>query len=292
MKHTLSLFACALLFAACKETGPAIDFGPKAKDTSFIAAPETPQQRTVVIEEFTGVTCTNCPAGHAIIKAIEDANPNRVAAVGIQAFNVKQAEPVKAADAGFPTLHDNRTQVGTELANEIYGSFSGIPVAGIDRISVSGNMLYDRASWSGTVTSRLGIAPAANVTISSIYNTSTKQAAITVHVAYTSAMAKRQKLTVALVENNIVDAQEGIGTNGYEQNYVHQHVLRDILTAPSGSAILTDKSTKQPGQVYERTFVYNVNPDWNPDYCRVVAYVSDDEGADLEIVQGAIKSLK
>lgn len=113
------------------------------------------------------------------------------------------------------------------------------------------------------------------------------------HIAYTSTVTKPQNLTVALVENNVVDAQEDNGTpGGFNQNYIHQHVLRDILTAPTGTAILSDKPTKQPGLVYERSFVYNVNADWNPDNCEVIAFVSNDNGADKEVVQGARVGLK
>lgn len=287
----IPIAAATLLFTACKETGPAIDFGPKAADTSFMAAAESPQARIAVIEEFTGVTCSNCPSGHNVVKSIEAANPGRIAPMAIQIFNFSQCNPVDEPDV--KTRHDNRTQVGTNVADGVFGSVSAMPVAGIDRTSVNGTMLLGRSDWAATVNGRLAIAPAANVTISRVdYNTATRQAAITVHVAYTSAVAKGQKLTVAVVENNIVDAQEGVGATGFEQDYVHQHVLRDILTAPTGSGILTDKATKQPGQVYERTFVYNVNADWNPDNCEIIAFVSNDNGADKDVVQGAIKSLK
>ena len=79
----------------------------------------------------------------------------------------------------------------------------------------------------------------------------------------------------------------------YEQNYHHQHVLRDILTSPVGIAILSDLPTKVAGQVYERTFVYNVPPTvLNPDNCRIIAFVSNNDGADKEIVQAAEVHLK
>src|ERR1043165_8630711 len=102
----LPILGATLLFASCKETAPAIDFGPKAADTSFTAAPEAPDARIVVIEEFTGVTCPQCPKGHVLIKSIEDANanPDRIAAMGIQVFNFAQCNPVD--ESTIKTIHD------------------------------------------------------------------------------------------------------------------------------------------------------------------------------------------
>jgi hypothetical protein len=288
--NLLPIVGAVLLFASCKETAPPIDFGPKASDTSYTATPETPQQRMVVIEEFTGVTCPNCPAGHTVLKAIEDANAGRIVSIGIQAFGVNQAKPAEGPEA--VTRHDNRTQAGTDVGNNIFGGISAIPVAGIDRSLFNGGLLVDRNNWTGTVNNRLAMATPANVSITSTYNTSTRQAVIKVHVAYTSAVAKAQNLTVALTESNIVDAQEGVQPTGWDQDYVHKYVLRDILTAPTGSAILTNQSVKQPGQVYERIFVYDVNAAWNADTCEIVAFVSNNQGADKEIVQGAEAHLK
>lgn len=288
--NLLPIVGAVLLFASCKEAPPTIDFGPKAKDTAYMAAPETQLQRVVVMEEFTGTKCPQCPQGHVLIKTLEDANPGRIAAMSIQVFNFSQGNPVD--EPTIKTRHDNRTQTGTKIGDEVFGSISAMPTSGVDRTLVNGTMLLGRNDWTGAVTARLGLTPAANVAISSSYNASTRQAIITVHVAYTSAVAKGQNISVAIVENNIVDAQEGVGADGYEQDYVHQHVFRDALTPPTGAAILTDKSVKQPGQVYERTFVYNVNPDWNPDNCEIVAFVSNNQGADKEIVQGATAHLK
>ena len=47
----------------------------------------TPQNRNVVIEEFTGINCPNCPDGHVVANNIMDAYPGRVWAVNIHAGN-------------------------------------------------------------------------------------------------------------------------------------------------------------------------------------------------------------
>lgn len=43
----------------------------------------TPQDKNVVLEEFTGVNCVFCPDGHARAQAIQDAYPDRVSLINI-----------------------------------------------------------------------------------------------------------------------------------------------------------------------------------------------------------------
>ena len=158
MKHLRFLPLGLILLAACNEKRLGlIDFTPKAKDTAFITTTvETPQQRIVLIEEFTGVTCANCPTGHKILKSIEDANPDRVALIGIQPLGVGLANPVdKLAQYGVQTIHDNRTQIGTDLMKGIYGNNTILPQVGFDRISESGKMLFDRGDWPAIASPRI-----------------------------------------------------------------------------------------------------------------------------------------
>ncbi len=295
----LHVAACALLFTACKETGPAIDFGPAAKDTAYMATAETPQQRVVVMEEFTGVSCGPCFLAHKRLKAIEEKYPNRVAVLGLQVFGPAQSKPLEQGASAHPdvwTRNDNRNPKATEIGTDLYGGIGQLPQAGIDRTpvnSTTSSLLYsDNRAWETAVDGRITKPTAANVTVTSTYTDNNHQAIIKVRVAYTQAVAKTQVLNVGIIENNIIDAQEGGDTTDFTQNYTHLHVFRDMLTAPTGTIILSGIATKQPGQVYERTFIYDVNPAWNVENCRIVAYVSNNEGPDKETVQGAETHLK
>lgn len=298
----LSACAALLLLAACKETPPPIDYGPLTNDTakltlsdtSFTAPVEAPQDRIVVIEEFTGVKCPPCPQGHIVLAAIEQKYPNRVAIVGIQPFGPPQARPLDSVYDGIYTRHDNRSQKGTDLATTIYGGLSSIPIAGIDRTISGSSRLIDRSAWVSLVDGRVVTPTEANMTVSSSYDAATGKVHIKVHVAYTQAVAKPQRLTVSIVEDSVIDGQEGDASapGSKNQNYVHMHVLRDILTSSTGSVILSSYATKMPGLVYEANFIYQPEDFWNLDHCRVVAYVANDDGDDKTVVQGAETHLK
>ena len=87
-----------------------------------------------------------------------------------------------------------------------------------------------------------------------------------------------------------MDAQDY--PNFVDSAYVHNHVFRDFLTPSIGASILSDLLSKEPGQVYERTFIYKVNSSWNINNCRIVAFVHNNEQDDKSVVQVAEADLK
>jgi len=290
MKQIWYLSLCILILGSCKEKGPYIDLGTDP-GISYLAAVESPQSRVVLVEEFTGVTCSNCPAGHKILAAIDSAHPDNVAIVGIQIIGNPQTEPLdNPSVTPVKTNIDNRTTIGTDLASTIYKQVSGIPSGGVDRVPVSGVLLLGRNDWPGAVNTRLGTPTKANISLTKTYVDSIRKVTLKVHVAYTSPVSVRQSLTVALIENNVIDAQEFSPTDSpkYVQNYVHKHVLRDIITPAAGSSMLSKLSSIPAGEVYERTFEYTLpSTVLVPANCAFVVFVSNNDGDDKEVVQAA-----
>ncbi len=303
MFRYLAIPAAILFFASCQEKGPEIDFTPdpvvdtsspyRAFDTSYVASmPDTQQRRVVLVEEFTGVTCPNCPDAHAVLKKILESNPGQVASIGIQPKGNIQALPYN--HDGVKTRNDNRTDAGTSIGSTIYGGVQALPTAGIDRTAGSGKLsaLMTRADWSNAVTTRKDVPTKVNVGIETEYVAEKRIAVIKVRVAYTGDVNMRQRLTVALTENNVVDVQELATSKKYDSVYNHQHVLRDVLTLAAGSDILKGAADVKTGQIYERTFVYNVPAAWNADNCYIVAYVTNNDPTSQDVMQAAEEKLK
>ncbi|MEI8279188.1 MAG: Omp28-related outer membrane protein [Bacteroidota bacterium] len=278
------------------EKGPYINFfGGKAADTTYTASPESSQLRNVLMEEFTGASCPNCPQGHAIIASLEAANPNRIVAIGIHVFNFSQANPIPGL-----SLYDFRTQVGSNLATAIFGAVSFEPSAVINRKYDSSTTSYyiDRDFWGQQVNASLATATPVNMYLTSVFDSSLMQSIIDVKVAFTQSYSKKVNLTVAITEDDIIDAQEDIDAQNHvvkDTIYTHKHVLRDILTTtPGGDSFLDSLTTKTAGRVYERVFVYKPNDTtwnkkWNLNNCKVVAFVNDNMPND-KLVQQAIST--
>ena len=84
MKKLISFLLLALLItSACEEIQPVIDCLSCEDDGPPIVI--DPQDRKVLIEEFTGVRCVNCPAGSAEIQNLLSVYGEQLIAISIHA---------------------------------------------------------------------------------------------------------------------------------------------------------------------------------------------------------------
>ncbi|RYE21687.1 MAG: Omp28-related outer membrane protein [Sphingobacteriales bacterium] len=278
--------ACVLGLGACEEKGPAIDFGggPVAADTTYVTTAETPQKRNLIVEEFTGASCPPCPPAREKLNNVAAQNPGRVFPIEMHINNYPQSKPAEGHK------YDLRTDDGTSIGATIYGGVRAMPSAGVARTPVGGQLLLDDGQWAGTIANVLGTTTPVNMEVTSTYDATAHVATIRVKVAYTAAVAAKQYLSVAILEDNIVDVQEY--ADHYEDNYTFHHTLRDFITPIAGEEMLADVATKEAGRVYVRTYTYNVKEEWNADNCAVVAFVHNNDATSKEVIQAAEAKIK
>lgn len=295
----IGLLALAFSFQSCKEKGVTVDFSEKKDivDTTYVAALETAEPRKVLIEEFTGANCPNCPDGHDKVKAIQEANPNRVVGIAYHTFFFNKPGsifgPVNKLD-GVRSQYDFRDSAATNIGITIYGGMNSIPVGGIDRILVGGiepgNRQIGRANWAVQTNNRLAIPAPANLHLSSSYDATKNEVSLRIKIAYTKSVATKNVLTLGVAESKIIDAQ----TFPEEelQDYEHNHVLRKFLTPFNGNAVIDSISVKEPGRVYEYYYKFTPAPNWKLENCSVFAFLSNNEADNKEVLQAAEVPLK
>ncbi|MDB5281444.1 MAG: hypothetical protein JWO06_519, partial [Bacteroidota bacterium] len=113
------------------------------------------------------------------------------------------------------------------------------------------------------------------------FDSTNNQLTITVELHYTQAVTQPNNLTIELIENNIVTAQK----NGavIDTFYVHNDVLRDIITANQGDN-LTD--SLQAGRVIRKIYRTVLDAAWKPKNLNVVAFVHENSQNSKIIYQG------
>ena len=287
-KYAAALLLLSGFFASCEEKGPNINLTAPpavATDTTYTATLETPQPRQVLVEEFTGVKCPNCPEGHAVLRSLLTSFPNSVNIVSYQAYNSAQTEPIKDE-----TRTDNRTQAATEISTIVYGGIPSLPTAGIDRAPVGGSLLNSRSLWPTITETRSKIASPINLTISSAYDAASRQVTATVRMAYTQSVSQPHRLSLALTEGGIVDAQEY--PDSVQLDYDHEHVFREFLTSTTGDALLNDMATKEAGRVIERRFVFLLKEAYKPENCYLLGFVHYADANEKSVLQSAQKKIK
>lgn len=212
----------------------------------------TPQNKKVILEEFTGVNCVFCPQGHVIANNIKNANPDNVFLINIHVGNF--ATP----SAGQP---DFRTSFGTAIANQ--SGLTGYPAGTVNRTVFSGLSMsaggtaMGRGNWTNAANQILGQSSYLNVAVQGQINAQTNQLTVTVETYYTgNSPVGTNKLNVALLQNNTFGPQTG-GNMG--NNYNHMHRLVHMLTGQWG----TDITTTTAGSFNSQTFTYTIPAAYN-----------------------------
>lgn len=285
MQKKLSLLAMLVwivLLTACKEKGPIIDIGSsvKAEDSTYAGAVAAAQPKKVLVEEFTGASCPNCPDAQALLANIEAQNPDRLAIMAIHVANFGQTIPVKGSK------YDFRTQDGTDVGATFFTSINNLPSAGHDRVkNAKQERLMQKNDWAGAINDRLKITPPVNIDITSHYDVASRNVSIEVKIAYTNPMLGQQFLSLAILEDDMIDKQDSVGI--VLNNYKFRHILRDYITPVPGVAFLQDMAQKEAGRVYIRRFTCKVNDAWVPENCHIIAFVHQNNGEDKEVLQAA-----
>lgn len=238
----------------------------------------TPENKNVILEEFTGIYCGYCPQGHAIAQAIKDNNPDGdVFLINIHTGSF--ANP-NGNDPDF------RTPWGAAIAGQT--DLQGYPAGTVNRHLFPGQgqgngTAMSRGQWTPTANSILQESSYVNVAVEADIDVQTNEITIHVEAYYTGNSPESSNLlNVALLQNNTLGPQSG-GNAG--NNYVHQHRLVEMITGQWGITIPTTTA----GTFVDETFTYTIPADYNDITAEiadmeVVAFITETQ---QEIISGS-----
>lgn len=258
-----------LLLSACTEipplVSPAVPADPcENPDPGAVLN----QGRQVLIEEFTGVQCVNCPAGSEAIEDLLKIYGNQLIVVSVHTGFFADPYP--------ESRYDFRTPEGDQLAT-LLGSPLGYPTAVVNRKKFSGEnrLQLGRNKWAGYIAEELQQQKIARIDIIPELDRQTLKLSARVAVFFDDSPANTLKLTLFLTETEIADLQKT--PDGIDPEYPHRHVFRDAIGPYNGIEILAD-------QVYCSEFSVEIDPEWNAEGLYLVAILSESDGS-LEVLQ-------
>ncbi|MBP3762529.1 MAG: Omp28-related outer membrane protein [Bacteroidales bacterium] len=256
-----ALSVAALIFAGCDKISPDeyTLFDGLVVSWSTGTPIDSPQKR-VLVEKFTGPKCTNCPmADRTLDEAHRQVGDNLVTI----SVNTPDGQGVP-----YPGQPDMRTDGGTAWCNH-YG-VSEIPAAFINRnadVKYSGameNIVGDiRTAIQGTPVVALEVEAEGDA-----------QVAARIRVQFLEDCSDELTLTVALLEDSLVYLQAMPAGSPVvrDSNYVHNHMLRQVVTSPWGSDL---QATGKAGECLLGQFTFVPPADAKLKNCHLVAFVSD-----------------
>ncbi len=271
MKKLFSILLVVALFAGCdKIEGPYSEKPQGSNDTGAV--------RKVLIEDYTGQKCGNCPRAAEAIDAIKAIYGDKIVAMGIHVGFF--ADPNPSGSATF--TYDFRTPVGNYWDNEFQNSGIGLPNGMVNRKVVNGNAVQSYSNWATTVAQILTAEPDAEIAVTNTYSAGTRQVNTTVDIDILDDLPGNYMLCVYLTEDSIVNWQKDYALNPNDiDTYVHRHVLRGSLNGNAGTAVGT--GALAPGNTFNQQFSMTLDPTWVAGHCAVVAFLYNT--ATKEIVQ-------
>lgn len=245
------------LFASCDE----VDVQDRYIEMEVV----TPK-RAVLLEEFTGQLCLNCPTAHAVIQTLKEQYGDSFIPVSIHAGGTSNA--VLYQEGQVSPMIGLKMEEGDYYAN-MWG-VTAFPCGVLDRTSG----VQNSDLWATTIMSELAKETPLNIELSAEYNATDNSVEITTGLKSTENL--EGKLQLWIVESGIVARQK----NGSQMvlDYVHNHVYRAYVNGVDG------ESVKLEANVFPTlNHAIAVRDYWTPSNLSVVAFVYNDSG----VVQAA-----
>lgn len=236
-----------------------------------------PENKKIILEEYTGIHCTYCPDGHEIAQSLKDANPENVFIINIHTGGY--ATP----SSGEP---DFRTSFGDAIAAQ--SNLTGYPSGSVNRqyfssLSMNGGTAMGRGGWSSATSQVLNQSAYVNLGVEASINVQNNELTVHVEGYYTGDSPQSTNLlNVVLTQNNTLGPQTG---GGMGSNYNHMHRLVHMITGQWGFEI----SNTSSGSFVDETFTYTIPSDYNGvdvnlSELNVIAFISETQ---QNIISGA-----
>jgi hypothetical protein len=278
------------MFSACDKIE--YPYGKKIELPDTVACPppqftpNTAAARTVLVEDYTGHTCGNCPPAADVLKQMVDGSGGKIIGMAVHCGATYAAPQLP----DYP--EDHRTAVGEAFDAQFGVSSAGQPNGMVNRKVFSGNRVVFHSNWVNRANQILTADPNADldIQISNCFVSSTQKIVSYVYVSFLKNMPGNYKLGVYVTEDHVIADQkkytyddQGNLITLHIEDYDHMHMLRGSLSAFFGEQI--GGTDVAQGFSIRKDFSQTINTKWNPQNCHVVAVVYNADT--FEIVQSA-----
>lgn len=273
------LAICTLLtYSACDK----IEEGAYLEDTDGKCGQDLPNFpiRKILIEDFTGHHCGNCPDAARIAVALHDVYCEHIVTIAVHMGFFAETE--SNIDGSY--AYDFNTTMGAELDEHFNIDPTGLPAGMINRTELNSEIIVGRNKWGSAVEALVSIAPDMHIGISNSYNSATRTVSTEVTSEFLNNLAGTYNLVVVLTEDSIINWQKDYSLPSGQQDvsdYVHRHVLRQSLNGTWGEEIASGSVSS--GSSFTNSFSITLPAEWDESHCAIVAYVR--ETTSHEIVQ-------
>ena len=234
-----------------------------------------PTGKTVLIKDFTGARCVNCPAAAEYAHSLQhQLDEEHIFIMSVHAGYL--AQPI----GSFPNF---LTEEGTEW----YNNHDSNPLFAVDHVALTDGNTFNEGQIDAPVTAALEEEQTFEIVVDRQFEEASRHLQVNVQAIALVDFDGEFYITACLVEDHVIGWQTIPG--GVDKEYDFRNVFRGTLNGAYGEAF-EDLHVDTNDTFY---FSYNteINADYNADECYLMVYVYDKSQGD-KILQTAVKKIK
>ncbi len=241
---------------------------PPYKKNSSVTPVDT-TKRKVLVEDFTGFRCGNCPEASHKAEQIAELYPDRVILLALHAGPLSIPTPTRKYDFRTPE---------TREIGDYYGLIA-TPYGMVSRRKFNGQTLQAPSAWAGFTEETLQLEALLKINLTGSYNESSREITANLKLDYIKDSELSHYYAVYIVEDSIVQYQQDDRQfpNIHVNDYVHNHVMRGSMNGTWGLPV--SNSIIKAGSSTDLQLKYTIpeNKDWRPKKLSLIAIVQNNE---------------
>ena len=234
-----------------------------------------PTGKTVLIKDFTGARCVNCPAAAEYAHNLQhQLGEDHIFIMSVHAGYL--AQPL----GQFP---DFLTDEGTEW----YNNHDANPLFAVDHVALTEGNTLGVEQIDAPVAAALEEEQTFEISVVPNYDESSRQLGVRANVVALTGMDGEFYITACLVEDNIIGWQTT--SSGVDREYVFRNVFRGTLNGAGGEAF--EGIHVDANDTFHFNYSTALDAAYNADECYLMVYVHDKSQGD-KILQTVVKKVK
>lgn len=272
LKYALYLTIALIVLGACDIIEPPYEENPNIN-------PSDTTKRKVLLEDFTGYRCGNCPYAAEVAHQLENLYSGRVLSIGVHIGYYAVPQP--------PNPLDYRSETGNDIDALYKIGEVGTPNGLINRAVHNNKLIKEKDSWAQFTVQELKKSADMKFAINTSYNNDTRTISADIAVTYINAQTNQnQYLAVYIVEDSVIGYQTWYNHNPeLVENYAHHNVLRGSMNGTWGEKLSTENISAN--QMFNKHYEYQIpsTANWRAKKLKIVAFVYQDNSGISKPIQ-------
>lgn len=228
----------------------------------------TTNRRVILIEDLTGVRCSNCASAQKLIEEQVALSNGRIVVLGIH--GIALANPLPDSKYDFRYEDAQALELSYDLVGKPSATFNRVSEGGFTVVEPNANF------WQPFIDAELEKPQVAEIEVTSDFSLEDRTTTIEVEVKALSNLDGPIDVHVAIAESHLIDPQDSDIIGAIDDDFEHNHVLKEFLTDIKGNQLAADGMTADETLTASFTYVVPApnNGEWTPENMEIITFIT------------------